>query len=218
MGLFKKRKSRATRRAEARALKAKAKMEARLAAKNEGRRIKASLRAEKKVVTAQLKAQRDSDRAAVRVAQTKLRTAREGKLLAPGRIRRTLTASRLLAPAVVPVAYRAAVTARGLIDERRADRLGVPLTALGQFSGAGGRLSARIAGAEHSLRMVADRSPQDPETGRFVSAMTDRLTALGAAVPAAENMPGQRRRAAQASIGEQLDGIEADIMTRLGVL
>ena len=44
------------------------------------------------------------------------------------------------------------------------------------------------------------------------------VAALSAAVPAAENMPGPRRRAAQASIGEQLDGIEADIMTRLGVL
>ena len=218
MGLFTKRKSRATRRAEARALKAKAKMEARLAAKNEGKRIKAGLRAEKKVVSAQLKAQRDSDRAAVKVAETKLRAAREGKLLAPGRIRRTLTASRLLAPAVVPVAYRAAIAARGVIDERRADRLGVPLTQLGQFSGAGGRLSARISGAEQSLQLVAKRSPQDPETARFVSAINDRLAALGAAVPAAENMPGPRRRDAQASISEQLDGIEADIMTRLGVL
>ena len=37
-------------------------------------------------------------------------------------------------------------------------------------------------------------------------------------VAAAENMPGPRRRAAQASIGEQLDGIEADLLTRLGVL
>jgi hypothetical protein len=117
----------------------------------------------------------------------------------------------------VPVAYRAAISARGVIDERRADRLGVPLTQLGQFSGAGGRLSARIAGAEQSLRLVDERNP-DAETRQFVSAITERLTALAAAVPAAENMPGPRRRAAQASIGEQLDGIEADIMARLGVL
>jgi hypothetical protein len=218
MGLFKKRKSRATRRAEARALKAKAKLEAKLAAKNEGKRIKATERVENKSVKAQLRAQRDADRSAVKVAEAQLRTAREGKLLAPGRIRRTLTASRLLAPVVVPVAYRAAMSARGLIDERRAERLGVPLTQLGQFSGAGGRLSARISGAEQSLRLVAQRSPQDAETTRFVAAITDRLTALAAAVPAAENMPGPRRRAAQTSISDQLDGIEADIMTRLGVL
>jgi hypothetical protein len=217
MGLFTKRKSRATRRAEARALKAKAKMEAKLGAKNERKRIKASARAEERTAKTQLKAQKDIDRTALKVAETKLRTAREGKLLAPGRIRRTLTASRLLAPVVVPIAYRAAVSARGVIDERRADKLGVPLTQLGQFSGAGGRLSARISGAEQSLRLVDERH-DDSETQQFVSAITERLTALAAAVPAAENMPGPRRRAAQSSISEQLDGIEADIMARLGVL
>jgi hypothetical protein len=31
-------------------------------------------------------------------------------------------------------------------------------------------------------------------------------------------MPGPRRRAAQASIATQLDGIEADLLARLGVL
>jgi hypothetical protein len=217
MGLFTKRKSRATRRAEARALKAKAKLEAKLGAKNERKRIKASARAEERTAKTQLKAQKDIDRTALKVAETRLRTAREGKLLAPGRIRRTLTASRLLAPVVVPVAYRAAISARGVIDERRADQLGVPLTQLGQFSGAGGRLSARISGAEQSLRLVDERH-DDSETQQFVSAITERLTALAAAVPAAENMPGPRRRAAQSSISEQLDGIEADIMARLGVL
>jgi hypothetical protein len=39
MALFTRRKSRSTRRAEARALKAKAKLEARLAAKNDARRM-----------------------------------------------------------------------------------------------------------------------------------------------------------------------------------
>lgn len=218
MGRLIKRKSRATRRAEARAIKAKAKLEAKLAAKNEGKRIKSVERTGKKAVKAQARALRDSEKTAVKVAETKLRAAREGKLLAPTRIRRTLTASRLLAPVVVPVAYRAAIAARGLIDERRADRLGVPLTQLGQFSGAGGRLSARIAGADHSVQLVADRNPGDPETQRFVSATKDRLAALSAAVPAAENMPGPRRRAAHASIAEQLDGIEADLLSRLGVL
>lgn len=218
MGLFQKRKSRATRRAEARAIKARAKLEAKLAAKNEGKRIKSVERTGKKAVKAQVRAQRDSDKAAVKVAETKLRAAREGKLLAPTRIRRTLTASRLLAPVVIPVAYRAAISARGLIDERRADRLGVPLTQLGQFSGAGGRLSARIANADQSVQLVAERHPNDAETQRFIKATKDRLAALAVAVPAAENMPGPRRRAAQASIGEQLDGIEADLMSRLGVL
>ena len=218
MGLVRKRKSRATRRAEARALKARAKLEAKLAAKNEAKRIKAVERTEEKAIKAQLTAQRDADRAAVKVAEAQLRTAREGRLLSPRRVRRLLAVSRLVAPVVVPVAYRVAVAARGVVDERRADRLGVPLTALGQFSGPGGRLSARIAGAESSLRKVAANKPKDSETKAFVAAMTDRLTALSAAVTAAENMPGSRRRSAPQSIADQLDGIEADLMARLGVL
>jgi hypothetical protein len=217
MGLFSKRKSRAIRRAEARAIKTRAKLEARLAAKNEARRFKAGQRAEAKALNAQLKSRRDSDRTALKAAETQLKAAREGKLLSPARIRRVLTVFRLLAPIVVPLVYRLAMAARGLIDERRADRLGVPLAQVGQFAGHGGELSARIAGAEKTLRTVQDKHPKDAETKRFAAAITERLTDLSAAVTAAETMPTARRRAAHATIGEQLDGIDADLMARLGL-
>ena len=221
MGLFGKRKTRATRRAEARAIKARAKLEAKLSAKNEVRRFKAAQRAETRALRDQLKAQRDSDQTALKVAETKLKAVREGKLLSPIRLRRLLTISRLLAPIVVPVAYRVAIAARGLIDQRRADQLGVPLAQIGQFSGHGGRLSARIAGAEQSLRTVQEKvqekKPKDAETKQFVTAISERLTDLAAAITAAENMPGARRRAAHAAISRQLDEIDADLMARLGL-
>ncbi|WP_407689502.1 DUF6474 family protein [Mycobacterium sp. HUMS_1102779] len=221
MGLFRKRKSRATRRAEARAITARAKMEARLAAKNEARRMKddrkASEKAAAKALRAQIKAQRDSDRTALKVAETELKAAREGKLLSPTRIRRALTVSRLLAPVLTPVLYRAAMAARAVIDQRRADQLGIPLAQTGQFSGHGAQLSARVAGSEKSLRLVQEKKPKDAETKQFVAAMTERLTDLSAAVLAAENMPAARRRAAHAAISSQLDGIEADVMARLGL-
>jgi hypothetical protein len=218
MGLFTPRKSRATRRAEARAIKAKAKLEAKLAAKNENRRMKAAHKAETRALKAQLRAQRESDRTALKVAETELKAVREGKLLSPSRIRRTLTVARLLAPIGVPLAYRAAMAGRGFLDQRRADRLGVPLSQLGQFSGYGAELSARIASAEQTLRMVAEKKPKDAETKQFVAAMTDRLTDLSAAVTAAENMPTANRRTAHNSVSQQLDGIEADLMARLGVV
>jgi Family of unknown function (DUF6474) len=217
MGLFRKRKSRATRRAEARAIKARAKLEARLAAKNETRRLKADRRAADKALKAQIKSQRDSDRTALKVAEAELKAAREGKFLSPTRIRRVLTVSRLLAPILTPLIYRAAMAARALIDQRRADQLGIPLAQIGQFSGRGAALSARIAGSEKSLRMVQDKKPKDAETKQFVSAITERLTDLSAAVTAAENMPATRRRAAHSAISSQLDGIEADLMARLGL-
>ena len=217
MSLFK-RKSRATRRAEARAIKAKAKLEAKLAAKNEARRIKTQHQAKTRALKSQLKAQRDSGKAALKVAQTQLKAAREGKLFSPTRIRRVLTVSRLLAPVVVPLVYRAAIAARGFLDERKADRLGVPLSQLGQFSGHGAQLSARVAGAERSLRLVAEKKPKDAETKQFVAAITERLSDLSAAVTAAENMPTSRRRAAHAAIAEQLDAVDADLMARLGLV
>lgn len=217
MAVFRKRKSRAMRRAEARAIRARAKLEAKLSAKNDARRFKAAQRAEAKALKAQLKAQRDSDRAALKVAETQLKVAREGKLLSPTRIRRLLTVSRLLAPIVVPLVYRAAMAARGLIDQRRADQLGVPLAQIGQFSGHGARLSARIAGAEQSLRAVQEKKPKDAETKQFVSAISERLSDLSAAVTAAENMPAARRRAAHGAISKQLDEIDADLMARLGL-
>lgn len=217
MSPFKRRKSRATRRAEARALKSKARLEARLAAKNDVRRFKSEQRAEAKALKAQLRAQKSSDRAARKVADAQLKATREGKLMSPTRIRRALTVTRLLAPVVVPVGYRAAIAARGYLDGRRAERLGVPLTQIGQFSGPGAQLSARIAGAERSLRLVLEKKPKDAETKQFVAAITDRLSDLSAAVAAAESMPVTRRRAAHAAITEQLDGIDADLLARLGL-
>jgi Family of unknown function (DUF6474) len=217
MGLFRKRKSRATRRAEARAIKARAKLEARLTAKNEARRIKGAQRAAGKALKAQFKAQQDSDRSALKVAEAELKAVREGRLLSPTRIRRVLTVSRLLAPILTPVLYRAAMATRALIDRRRADQLGIPLAQIGQFSGSGARLSARIAGSEQSLRTVQEKKPKDAETRQFVSAITERLSELSAAVTAAEHMPAARRRAAHSAISSQLDGIEADLMARLGL-
>ncbi len=217
MGLFGKRKTRATRRAEARAIKAKAKLEAKLSAKNEVRRFKAAQRAETKALREKIKSQRESDRTALKVAEANLKAVREGALLSPTRIRRLLTVSRLLAPILVPVAYRVAIAARGLIDQRRADQLGVPLAQIGRFSGSGGRLSARIAGAEQSLRSVQQNKPKDPETQQFVTAISERLADLAAAVTAAENMPAARRQGAHAAITHQLDEVDADLMARLGL-
>ena len=217
MGLFSKRKSRATRRAEARAMKRRAKLDARYAARNEKRRIKSAERSADKALRAQFKAQRDSDKATLKVADTNLKAAREGKLFSPTRIRRTLTVTRLLAPVVVPIAYRVAVGARGWLDERRAYRFGVPLGEVGRFSAHGARLSGRIAAAEQSVRLVAEKNPKDSETKQFVAAITDRIKDLSAAVTAADGMPSDRRRAAHAAIAAELDGIDADLLARLGL-
>lgn len=218
MHLLTKRKSRATRRAEAHAMKAKAKAQARLAAKNETRRIASAERIENKTIKARRQAQKDADHTAIKVAQAQLKTVREGTILSPHRIKRLLTVSRLLAPIIVPVIYRIAIAVRGIIDERRARRLGVPLSQVGQFSGHGGRLSARIVGVNRALTLLINKNPKNAEINQFVAAMNDRLTGLRAAITAAENMPHTRRRSTYAAISQQLDDIDADLLTRLEVL
>lgn len=82
MGLFSKRKSRATRRAEARALKRRAKLDAKYAARNEKRRIKSAERSADKALRAQIKAQRDSDKAALKVAETNRKAVRGNAVVA----------------------------------------------------------------------------------------------------------------------------------------
>jgi len=217
MGLFKPRKSRATKRAEAKAIKSKARLEARLSARNERRRDKAAGRREIKAANIGFKAQRDHDRTALKIAEAQLKAAQEGKLLSPTSIRRVLTVSRLLAPVAVPLIYRAVITARGVVDQRRADELGVPLSQIGQFAGSGGALSARIARAEKSLHQVAQNKPKDAETKQFVIAVSDRLADLAAAVAAADSLAAPQRRSEHASIAAQLDGIDADLLARLSV-
>lgn len=123
---------------------------------------------------------------------------------------------RLLAPVLLPLLYKAAIAVRGVLDQRRADRLGIPLAELGQYSGFGAELSARIAGAEQSLQAVLDRAPKDAETKKFTATVRARLEELGTAVGASEHMPPTRRRAAHAAIARELDGIDADLLARLG--
>ncbi|GFG72649.1 hypothetical protein MBOT_00140 [Mycobacterium botniense] len=64
---------------------------------------------------------------------------------------------------------------------------------------------------------MQDKKPRDGETQQFVAAVSDRLADLSAAITAAETMPAARRRATHSAIARQLDGIEADLMARLGL-
>ncbi|MBB3038031.1 DUF6474 family protein [Hoyosella altamirensis] len=223
MGLFSKKPSRAMRKAEAKALKAKAKTEAKLAAKNESRKWNKALKQERKLARQQDKTQRRSEKAQmkladkqVKVAEQQARTAAEGRVTV-SRARRFVGVTRVLAPVLVPVVYRGVTAARGFLDERRARHFGVPLDELGKFTGHGAKLSARIAGAEASTREVHDRDPKNAEVQQFSQAISGRLEELSTAVRAAERMAPPRRRAAHQAISTELDGIEADLLARLGV-
>lgn len=208
MGLFKKRKRRATRKAEAKALKHKAKLEAKLGAKNDRKKHRSASKAQKKVDKAQISALKAQEKAAVKAAE---------KGLTVAQLRRYMGVARLLAPVVVPLAYRGATALRGQLDAQRAQRMGVAVDQLGEYTGHGAKLSARIAGAEKSVDEIVTRHPADAETQQFATAIRSRLTDLDTAVHAAEQMPAARRKQAHYAISSELDGVEADILARLGV-
>ncbi|MFE7798506.1 DUF6474 family protein [Nocardia sp. NPDC057440] len=210
MGLFTKRKRRPSRKAEAKALKHKAGLEAKLGAKNDRKARRAEARTQRKVAKAQISALQAEEKAALKLAAKA-----ERDPFSASQVRKYLGVARVLIPVLAPLAYRAATLLRGQIDNRRAHQLGIGIEQLGDFSGHGGKLQARIANAEGALGKIGDSKNGDGKT--FVKATQDRLDNLTAAVQTAEQMPAPRRRAVHASISHELSGIEADVLARLGV-
>lgn len=228
MGLFSSDgKTRAQRRAEAKALKAKAKLEAKLEAKSHRKSQRSKRRAENKLRAKEIKlagksakvaarAQEKASKAEAKTVLAKAKVDADAKKMSPASVRRYLTVARLVAPIVVPIAYRAAVAARGQVTEMQARRAGVSADVLRQFSGPGASLSARISGARTALDKVAAKD-SGAESQAFVSAMATRLDNLAIAVNAAETMPPAQRRTAHQSIDGELTAIDADVLARLGV-
>ncbi|MGB3771659.1 MAG: DUF6474 family protein [Rhodococcus sp. (in: high G+C Gram-positive bacteria)] len=211
MALRKKRSRRATRKAEAKALLHKAGLEAKYGARNDRKHMKKLAKNDAKALASQQKV----DQAHIKALAAREKAAREGKVNA-AKVRKYVGIGRVLAPVLVPIAYRAATLLRGQLDQYRANRIGVSVNELGEYTGHGAKLSARIVGAEKSIGEVDSRS-KDSETAAFTEAIRDRLTQLTTAVHAAEQMPPSRRKLAHGAISDQLDGIEADILARLGV-
>lgn len=228
MGLFSSDgKTRAQRRAEAKALKAKAKLEAKLQAKSHRKSQRSRRRAEDKFRKKELKQQakaakvtakahEKASKAETKAVLAKAKVDADAKKLSPASVRRYMTVARLVAPIVVPIAYRAAVAARGQVTELQARRAGVSADVLRQFSGPGASLSARVSGARAALDKVAAKD-SSAEATAFVSAMATRLDNLAIAVDAAETMPPGQRRNAHQSIDKELTAIDADVLARLGV-
>lgn len=223
MGLFSKRKRRPSRRAEAKALKHKAAVEAKLGAKNERKAAKASERTNRRAAKAQAKTEAKVAKAQIATlhaeekAAEKLAAKADRELFSASQIRKYIGVARVLVPVLTPLAYRGATYLRGQLDARKAQQLGIGLDQLGEFSGHGARLQARITNTETALNKVAADAPGDADTKKFVDAARSRLTDLTVAVNTAEQMPAARRKAVHASISAELSVLETDALARLGV-
>ncbi len=157
------------------------------------------------------KAGATAERAGAEVATRKPLTAAQAK--------RVIGISKAVAPLLAPYALAAASVARGRWDAYRAARLGVQPDQLSAYAGPGGALHARLSRIAEALdQLETGVDGQATDAGRaFVTVTRPRLADLSVAVRAAEQMPSSRRRAAYRAIGGELDRIEIDLLTHLGV-
>ena len=138
-----------------------------------------------------------------------------GTLTNPKTARRALAVAKIAGPAIAPFALKTATAARGLLDERRAIKLGVTADEVAAYRGPTGPAGARIAGLRSAIDDLRGRRTTDLQVVRFSDVAKARLADLGIAVSTAASMPAVRRRATLSAVGKELNRIEADLMTYL---
>ena len=122
---------------------------------------------------------------------------------------------RILIPVLVPLAYRAITGLQQRNLDGKAKKFGVTSGDAARFQGYGAPLRARIEATRESLKAL-DKS-NAPAAKGFIKDANSRLDLLAEAVASAEKMtPDQRRRAHQ-SMTAELDGLDRQIITELGV-
>lgn len=215
------------RKAEEKAIRTRAKVQAEAESRESRKAAKRQLKDEHKFTKRAHKQDRKTAKTTGKVQQKV--AAAEAKTIAeqakadaakafftPAKFKRYLTVARMVAPVVVPIAYRAAVNARSQVTAVKANRAGVPPALLTQYGGPSATLRARIAACQATAAEVAGLE-QTAEGRDFVAAMTARLDNLKVAADAADTMPPQQRKNAQRAIDNELTAIDNDLLARLNV-
>jgi hypothetical protein len=133
----------------------------------------------------------------------------------PKSAKRALAAAKVLAPALAPFALKAAAGTRNLLDQQRANRLGVTAAEVAAFRGPTGPVGARISGLSRSIDELQSRKGGELQIARFAEVSKARLIDLTTAVQAAASMPPAGRRKVLRAVSKELDQISADLMTYL---
>jgi Family of unknown function (DUF6474) len=133
----------------------------------------------------------------------------------PKALRRMLLAAKIIGPAVAAGALRASTGVRGVLDERRARQLGVPVEDVAAYRGPGGEVQARIAGLRLAVGDLRSRRGTDPTVAQFADRTTARLGELSAAATATASMPAPTRRSALRAVSADLNDIDAQLMAYL---
>jgi Family of unknown function (DUF6474) len=133
----------------------------------------------------------------------------------PKTLRRLLLAAKVVGPVVAAGALKTSTGVRGVLDDRRARQLGVPIEDVAAYKGPAGTVQARITGLTSAVNELRQRRGADQRVNRFATTASARLGELSAAATATLSMPSPTRRAAIRAIGADLDQLDAELMTFL---
>jgi hypothetical protein len=133
----------------------------------------------------------------------------------PKTLRRLLLAAKVIGPVVAAGALKTSTEVRGVLDDRRARQLGVPIEDVAAYKGPTGTVQARISGLTKAIDELRSRRGADQAVARFATSTTARLAELSAASTATLSMPSSTRRAAVRAISADLDQLDAELMTFL---
>jgi hypothetical protein len=139
----------------------------------------------------------------------------------PKKARNALAVAKVVGPVVIPVvapyAVRAAGAAREFYDRYQARKLGVAVDRLGEYTGRGAALHARIAGLAEGCRDLQKSGKATPADVEFAKDSLGTLEQLSATVRAAERMPAPRRKPAHRAVAGELERLEGHLLHRLGI-
>jgi hypothetical protein len=133
----------------------------------------------------------------------------------PRTLRRLLLAAKVVGPVAAAGAMKTSTEVRGVLDDRRARQLGVPVEEVAAYKGPTGTVQARITGLTKAIDELRARRGTDQTVARFAGSTTARLAELSAASTATLSMPTSTRRAALRAISADLDQLDAELMTFL---
>ncbi|MHA6797804.1 DUF6474 family protein [Bounagaea algeriensis] len=155
-------------------------------------------------------------------AEQKAREKGEHGRVTPGNAKKLLGVAKILGPPLAPYLAAAAGAARERYDRMRARRLGVAVEDIGQYTGHGAALHARIAGDHRALtdlrqQAAYSNAEEKAATEQFAERTGARLEQLTGAVRAAERLPTARRRAAHRAVAEELARLEDELLGKFGI-
>ncbi|MEU0533856.1 DUF6474 family protein [Amycolatopsis tolypomycina] len=139
----------------------------------------------------------------------------------PKRAKNAIAVAKVVGPAVLPVvaplAVRAAGAAREAYDRYQARKLGVSVDRLGEYTGRGAALHARIAGVAEGCQDLRKSEKASAADREFAAEALGTLEQLSASVRAAERMPAARRKSVHRAVAGELERLEGQLLHRLGL-